>query len=80
VIGVGLPMISENSIIGKVIMRKGMDAGELMDKFFCEATCCCPGTTERLGHAAELLDKTEGLPGLIQKLNELSDISNVSCE
>ena len=67
-------IITEEAIIGQVIMQKGMQAAEKMDDFFC-IQGCCPGTSLCLEAAAKLMRKSsEETELLIEDLNKLPDI------
>lgn len=68
-------IIVRKTIIGKIIIRKGMKAAEMMDNFFC-IQGCCPRTTLYLESAAKLMRKSdEELELLIEDLVKLPDIS-----
>jgi len=67
--------------IGMIIHEKGPDAGKLIDEALCnEEKSCCPGTSLTLGFAAKLMGKSEELPALVKKLNELKRSEKILCE
>lgn len=66
-------MITEESVIGDIIEEKGMKAGEIIDAALCDdgEKACCPGTTLKIGYAANLKGKSHLLPEILEKLNAL---------
>jgi len=64
--------IAKESVIGKVILQKGIEAAEIMKKFFCIGKCWTD-TTLKLEHIAHLAGKEDNLPVLLKELNKLPD-------
>ncbi|EKE20950.1 MAG: hypothetical protein ACD_7C00419G0005 [uncultured bacterium] len=71
-----LACFQKNMTIGEIVIRKGMVAGEIIDRHLCDSEkVCCPGVTVKLGHAAELAKKSHLLSEILAKLNTLPDRS-----
>lgn len=67
--------ITSEWTIGQIIFKKGEQAGAMIDEVLCDKEkLCCPGTTHKLGYAANMKGVEDQLPGLLEKLNELPDL------
>ena len=66
--------ITGETTVGQAICQKGVEAGRMMDDFFCVRGCCAR-TTQKLEYAANIANKASKLPALLRELNGLPDVN-----